>query len=88
MTQFGMATKSTSLEKKAHTSELGGSHSRYCWAWVHFMLHGPRGAHGELVRYLADIRAMTPPGQLSDRLSRRIPRLDKQFVKHFRTWQR
>ncbi|MCH8046507.1 MAG: hypothetical protein IID44_22605 [Planctomycetes bacterium] len=88
MTQFGIAPKITSLEKKANISEMGGSHYRYCWAWVHFMLHGPREAHGELVRYLADIRAMTPPGQLSDRLSRRIPRLNKQFVKHFRTWQR
>lgn len=88
MTQLGIAPKITALEKKASVSEMGGSHYRYCWAWVHFMLHGSREAHGELVRYLDDIRAMTPPGQLSDRLSRRIPRLNKQFVKHFRTWQR
>jgi hypothetical protein len=88
MAQLGVAPKITSLEKRASVSEMGGSHYRYSWAWVHFMLHGSREAHTELVRYLDDIRAKTPPGQLSDRLSRRVPRLNKQFVKHFRTWQR
>ena len=88
MAQLGVAPKISALEKKSSVSEMGGSHYRYCWAWVHFMLHGPGEAHRELVRYLDDIRAKTPPGQLSERLSRRIPQLNKQFVKHFRTWQR
>ena len=43
----------------------------------------------EVEAYLREIDSYTtPPGQLSDRLSRRIPRLDKQFVEHFRGWKR
>jgi hypothetical protein len=86
--QFGIAPRITSLEKKADLADMGAAEYRYAWAWVHFMLHGPREAHAQLVGYLADIRNHTPPGQLSDRLKRSVPRVEKRFVEHFRSWRR
>ena len=61
---------------------------RSAWAWVHFMLLGPNQAREELVGYLADIRAKTPPGLLSQRLSRRLPSLQRSFSAHFKSWKR
>ncbi len=60
---------------------------RRAWAWVHFMLHGPPEAREELINFLKDIAAHSPPGQLSERLSRRIPDLERSFVTHFSTWR-
>jgi hypothetical protein len=59
---------------------------RQAWAWVHFMLHGPADAHEELVRYLADIQSLTPPGELSRRLRTRLPDLERRFAQHFKNW--
>jgi hypothetical protein len=59
---------------------------RGAWAWVHFMLHGPPEAREELVAFLADIHARTPPGLLSRRLERRLPGLDRRVADHFKSW--
>jgi len=82
---------SSSLEKLEALDELGGmggSEYRNAWAWTHFMLHGPREAHEELVGFLADIQAQTPPGSLSNRLEHRLPNLERHFAAHFRSWKR
>jgi hypothetical protein len=76
------------LEQLRDLDQMGASEYRAAWAWVHFMLHGSSTAHDELLRYLAEIRAQTPPGQLSQRLRRRIPNLNQEFVEHFRQWKR
>ena len=86
--RLGMVPKLKSLEMKHDLSQMGRSEYRYSWAWVHFMLHGPREAHDELVRYLGDIQARTPPGQLSDRLERRLPNVEAQLIQHFKNWKR
>jgi hypothetical protein len=65
---------------------MGRTQYRHAWAWTHFLLHGPPEAREELVRYLADIQALTPPGQLSRRLRHRIPDLERAFADHFRGW--
>jgi len=67
---------------------MGSSEYRSCWAWVHFMLHGPYLAHDELVRFLVDIQDGTPPGLLSQRLRGRVPELDPRLSAHFRAWKR
>ena len=85
---LGLAPSMASLEGKGRLAEMGAAEYRYSWGWVHFMLHGPRAAHAELVAYLDDIRRRTPPGRLSERLARRLPDTDKRFVEHFRHWQR
>ncbi len=85
--RLGMVSRLEKLENKRSLGEMGGSEYRNAWAWVHFMLHGPDEAHAELVGFLADIQARTPPGLLSDRLRRRLPDLERRFAGHFRIWK-
>jgi len=86
--RFGMVPKLESLEQKGGLSEMGRTEYRYSWAWVHFMLHGPPEAHEEMVGYLADVRASTPPGQLSHRLRQRLNTPRDRLMAHFRCWKR
>lgn len=74
------------LEAKQRLPELTATDYRESWAWVHFMLHGPEGAHEVLVEYLQEIRASRPPGPLSVRLRRRIPDMERQLLLHIRDW--
>jgi len=85
--RLGMAPSMEGLEKKSSMGDMGRGAYRDAWSWVHFMLHGPTEAHDELRRFLADIRASTPPGLLSERLPRRIPRLEHRWAAHFKSWQ-
>ena len=87
-TRLGTYTKMEKLERVGDLSRMGGSEYRNAWAWVHFMLHGPTEAHDELVRFLADIQAQTPPGLLSRRLAQRLPDLERRFAQHYRRWRR
>ena len=85
--RLGLLPRLGKLENKGALQDMGGSEYRHAWASVHFMLHGPRQAHDELVRFLADIQAQTPPGLLSRRLKHRLPDLDHRFSGHFRSWK-
>jgi hypothetical protein len=85
--RLGMVSRLVKLENKSVLGEMGGSEYRNAWAWTHFMLHGPPEAHEELVGFLADIEARTPPGLLSDRLRHRLPDLERRFARHFRNWK-
>jgi len=84
----GRLQKLAQLEAKRDVSEMNATDYRHAWAWTHFLLHGPPEAHDELIRFLADIRNSTPPGQLSVRLERRLPGLDKRLAQHFKTWKK
>jgi len=86
--RFRITPRIENLEKLSDLSEMGGSEYRNAWAWVHFMLHGSPQAYGELIAFLADIQAHTPPGRLSQRLHARIPQLDRRFAAHFSSWKR
>ena len=86
--RLGMTTSLESLEKKGDLSEMRQAEYRFAWAWVHFMLHGPREVHDELVRFLAAIQAHTPPGVLSQRLQWRLPGTQRHFAAHFKSWKR
>jgi hypothetical protein len=76
------------LEDLSDLKQMGAAEYRQSWAWVHFMLHGSPEAQEELIRFLSDIRAQTPPGKLSHRLRSRIPNLDERFADHLRQWKR
>ncbi len=82
--RLGIMPSLQALEAKHELSEMGGVEYRFAWAWSHFMLHGPREAHRELVHFLADTRAGVPPGRLSVRLQRAIPDVEKKLVAHFK----
>jgi len=86
--RLGVFSGLDNLESKSNLGQMGGSEYRNAWAWIHFMLHGSAEAHDELVRFLADIQAQTPPGLLSRRLKRRLPDLERRFAAHFRSWKR
>lgn len=76
-----------SLEALGDLSEMNANHYRDCWAWVHFMLHGPPEAKRTLTLFLRDIEGHVPPGSLSRRLRHAIPDLEQQFAGHFRRWR-
>ena len=84
----GRVQKLVQLEAKRDVSEMNATDYRHAWAWTHFLLHGPPEAHDELIKFLADIQHSTPPGQLSVRLERRLPGLDKRLAQHFKTWKK
>lgn len=71
------------LEAITNFDDLGREEYRDSFAWVHFLLHGPRAAHDELVAWLAEQQAGRQPEALSQRLRRRLPDLDRRFVTHF-----
>lgn len=75
------------LEKIGDLSQMHSEHYQNAWAWVHFMLHGPPAAKKTLVAYLHDVQAHVPPGDLSRRLRRAVPNLEREFLNHFRTWR-
>ena len=85
--RLGMLPKIEGLEKKGGMSQMGAADYRDAWAWVHFMIDGPVEARDELVRFLADIQASTPPGLLSQRLKRRLPDLQRRLAAHFKAWK-
>lgn len=85
--RFGIVPKLDELEQFDGIDDMDSSDYRHAWAWVHFMFHGSREGHAELVRYLEDIRNAVPPGQLSDRLRRRLPDVERHFIEHFRSWK-
>lgn len=84
--RLGQTPRLERLEELRDLNQMGASEYRQAWSWVHFMLHGPAAAHDELLRFLADIRAQTPPGLFSERLRRRIPNLETEYSQHFRNW--
>jgi hypothetical protein len=83
--RIGQLPRLEGLESLERIDEMGREQYRDAWAWVHFMLHGPREAHEELTRYLAEISAGSDPGRLSERLRRRLPDLDRRVAEHFRS---
>jgi len=81
---MGQLPRLEALEGIEELDDMGREEYRDAWAWVHFMLHGPREARDELVRYLGELETGGDPGQLSDRLRRRIPDLNRRMAEHFR----
>jgi hypothetical protein len=86
--RLGMVRSIESLEQRDDLSQMDGADYRYSWAWVHFMLHGPAGAHRTLVEYLACYQQSIPPGKLSTRLAQVVPNPTEQMIQHFKHWQR
>jgi hypothetical protein len=85
--RLGMVRSIESLEQRDELSEMDAADYRYSWAWVHFMLHGPKPAHDVLVRYIASTQQSAAPNKLSIRLAESVPNPSEQMVQHFKQWQ-
>jgi hypothetical protein len=86
--RLGIIRTVSSLETKHDLEDMTATDYRFSWAWTHFMLHGPRAAYDELVRFFRDVRQGTPPGQLSSRLAAAVPDVENRMIAHFKHWQR
>jgi len=86
--RLGMVRSIESLEQRDDLSEMDATDYRYAWAWVHFMMHGPKAAHDVLVRNLACYQNSTPPGKLSAELAAAVPNPTEKMIQHFKHWQR
>ena len=86
--RFGKVSRLADLEEMRSLADMGGTEYRNAWGWAHFLLHGPPVAHRQLVSFMGDIAAHTPPGKLSDRLERILPDLEDHLVEHFKTFKR
>lgn len=86
--RLGVHRSLKSLESVTDLANMGSIEYRFAWAWVHFMLHGPRAAHRSLVEYLASLRGVGKPFELSRRLHAAAPNLDECMVRHFTNWKR
>jgi hypothetical protein len=83
MARTGQAPRLEELEALDDFDQMGRDEYRDAWAWIHFMLHGPREGRDELTRYLQDLQASRDVGNLSDRLRRRVPDLNRRILSHF-----
>lgn len=84
--RLGLPPDIEQLEELGDLASMTRGNYRDAWAWVHFMIHGEAAAREELQRFLADIAARTPPGDLSRRLAVRLTDRDRQFSRHIRDW--
>jgi hypothetical protein len=84
--RLGMVRTMESLEQRNDLTEMDAADYRYSWAWVHFMLHGPKPAHEALVEYLACYQKYEPAGKLSARLAEAVPNPNEQMIQHFKHW--
>ena len=87
--RLGMVRPVEALEQIDDLSQMEGVDYRYSWAWVHFMLHGPKPAHRVLVGYLSDIqRGTAPASAFSERLNQAVAEPTGKMVHHFKHWRR
>ena len=86
--RLGILPKLGKLEGESSLEGMSGADYRNAWAWTHFILHGSPEAHQELVAFLGDISASTPPGLLSQRLRQRLPDVERRLAAHFRELKR
>jgi Protein of unknown function (DUF1570) len=55
------------------------------WAWVHFMLHGTPEARAALLAYVGELRSLSQPVPLSQRLQEMHPQVDERFMAYVGT---
>ncbi|MBN2295320.1 MAG: hypothetical protein JXM70_23015 [Pirellulales bacterium] len=85
---IGDGTKLEHLESLGDYKKMTGDDYRDCWAWVHFILHGPPEAHDELVLFLREIELGNNPGLMSKRLAGRMSKPTVRCANHHRAWKR
>ena len=85
--RLGMVRSIESLERRETLTDMDATDYRYAWAWVHFMMHGPQGAHTALVQNIAMCKASQTPPKLSVALAEAVPNSTERMIQHFKHWQ-
>jgi hypothetical protein len=86
--RLGLMRPVATLEDRNDLADMSATDYRFSWAWVHFMLHGPKPAFDCLIGFLSDIRHNRPPGQFSERLEQAVPNATDQLAQHFKSWRK
>jgi hypothetical protein len=84
--RLGQVESLVELEKKREVADLSRADYRHCWAWAHFLLHGPGPATAALWGFLTALRRGESPGELSDRLAASMPDYESRIAAHFKHW--
>ncbi|QDS86414.1 hypothetical protein EC9_05760 [Rosistilla ulvae] len=72
-----------SLEAVGDLSAMGATEYQEAWSWVHFLLHESDQSRGVLIRFLQELQAHSPPGQLSRRVATELPDWKSRYLAHF-----
>ena len=70
---WGSVRSVDSLEAIEDLSNMGTREYQDAWSWVHFLLHESDSSKAILLKFLADLQAHSPPGQLSRRIAIEMP---------------
>lgn len=81
---WGQVPSIEDLEAIPDLSKMGTREYQDAWSCVHFLLHDSQASRKVLLRFLSDLQAHAPPGQLSRRVASDIPAWKKRYVAHFR----
>lgn len=82
--QWGRVPTLESLEAIGDLSDMGTTEYQQAWSWVHFLLHESDESRSVLIRFLQDLQAHAPPGQLSRRVASELPEWQSRYLRHFR----
>ncbi|WP_145089837.1 DUF1570 domain-containing protein [Rosistilla carotiformis] len=72
-----------SLEAVGDLTAMGATEYQEAWSWVHFLLHESDQSRGVLIRFLQELQAHSPPGQLSRRVATELPDWKERYLAHF-----
>ena len=81
---WGRVPSVESLEAIEDLSAMGGREYQKSWSWVHFLLHGGEDTRAVMIRFLQELQAHSPPGQLSRRIAAELPDWKSRYLAHFR----
>jgi hypothetical protein len=81
----GWSPDLASLERLTDVRKMTPRDYRESWAWVHYLLNGPKPGKAALLAYLADLHNNPAPPPLSQRLSASAPDAGRQLLAHLET---
>ncbi|TWT31447.1 DUF1570 domain-containing protein [Blastopirellula retiformator] len=82
--ELGQLTPLTTLERLRSVNAMGDRQYRHCWAWVHFLRHGPEEAQQALRQYFA-AQPQQPKTPASYYLRRQLTDPDADCRQYLRT---
>jgi len=75
------------IERTTEVASMRKADYRACWAWTHFLLHGPPKARRLFQQYIQELRSGPGEESLAQRIYEQQPDIDDIVRHHFRTWK-